>query len=105
MVEKRIMKTSRLETVIERNKINMSNVNFLNLDIQGVELRALKSMEKYLQNIDYIYTEVNIEEVYKGCDQMKDLTEYLSRLHFKLVDARIYKQFGWGDAFYMKIKS
>ena len=102
MVEKRKMKTSRLETIIEKNNINMNNVNFINLDIQGVELRALKSMEKYLQNIDYIYTEVNIEEVYKECDQMNDLTEYLKKFNFKLVDAKIYKQYGWGDAFYIK---
>lgn len=105
MVEKRKMKTSRLETIIEKNNINMNNVNFINLDIQGVELRALKSMEKYLQNIDYIYTEVNIEEVYKECDLMNHLTSYLKKFNFKLVDARIYKQYGWGDAFYIKIKS
>ena len=80
----------------------MENVNFINLDIQGVELRALKSMESYLHHIDYIYTEVNTEEVYKGCDQMNDLTEYLSQFGFKLADARIYRQFGWGDAFYIK---
>lgn len=44
MVDKKNMKTSRLETVIERKYIDMEEVNFLNLDIQGVELRALKSM-------------------------------------------------------------
>jgi len=104
MVDKKIMKTSRLETVIERKYIDMKEVNFLNLDIQGVELRALKSMEKYLQNIDYIYTEVNTEEVYKDCDQMDDLTEYLKKFNFKLVDYRIYKQYGWGDAFYLREK-
>ena len=83
----------------------MRNVNFVNLDIQGVELRALKSMESYLNNIDYIYTEVNIEEVYKDCDQMSDLTEYLARHNFSLVDARIYREYGWGDAFYIKNKN
>ena len=102
MCEHRQMKTSRMETVIERNNINMENVNFINLDIQGVELRALKSMEKYLQNIEYIYTEVNTEEVYKNCDKMDDLSKYLLNLGFKLVDARIYKQYGWGDAFYIR---
>ena len=56
----------------------------------------------HLKNIDYIYTEVNTEEVYKNCDQMSDLTEYLSKFNFSLADARIYKQFGWGDAFYIK---
>ena len=104
MVAKRNMMTSRLETIIEKYNIDMKNINFINLDIQGVELRALKSMEKYLQNIDYIYTEVNTEEVYKGCDQMNDLTEYLKKFNFKLVTAKVYNQFGWGDAFYIKIK-
>ena len=102
VVDKKILKTSRLESVIERNNIDIDNVNFINLDIQGVELRALKSMEKYLSNIDYIYTEVNTEEVYKGCDQMQDLTKYLTTFGFKLADQKIYKQYGWGDAFYIK---
>lgn len=104
MVDKKIMKTSRLDTVIEKKYIDMEEVNFINLDIQGVELRALKSMEKYLKNIDYIYTEVNTEEVYKHCDQMEDLTEYLKKFDFKLVDSRIYKEYGWGDAFYVREK-
>jgi FkbM family methyltransferase len=102
IVNKRKMKTSRMETVIERNNIDMSIVNFVNLDIQGVELRALKSMEKYLSNIKYIYTEVNTEQVYKDCDQMNDLTNYLKTLGFILTDTRIYKEYGWGDAFYIK---
>ncbi len=102
VIDKIKLKTSRMDTVIKKNNINMKNVNFVNLDIQGVELKALKSMESYLHNIDYIYTEVNTEEVYKNCDKMQDITDYLSIFNFKLADARIYKQFGWGDAFYMK---
>ena len=102
LVDKVKMKTSRMDSVIKKYNITMSNVNFVNLDIQGVELRALKSMESYLNNIDYIYTEVNTEEVYKNCDQMSDLTEYLAKHNFRLADARIYKQFGWGDAFFIK---
>ena len=70
-------KTTRLDSLIETNNIPIDRLNFLNLDIQGVELRALQSMEKYLQHINYIYTEVN-------------------------TDTRIYQQFGWGDAFYIK---
>ena len=104
VVKKIKMKTSRMDTIIQKNNINMKNVNFINLDIQGVELQALKSMETYLENIDYIYTEVNTEEVYKKCDQMKDITEYLGRHNFILADARVYREIGWGDAFYIKRK-
>ena len=99
VIDKIKLKTSRMDTVIKKNNINMKNVNFVNLDIQGVELKALKSMESYLHNIDYIYTEVNTEEVYKNCDKMQDITDYLSIFNFKLADARIYKQIGWGTHF------
>lgn len=96
-------KTTRLDSLIEKNNIPIEKINFLNLDIQGVELRALKSMEKYLKHIHYIYTEVNIEEVYKNCDTLESIDKYLEPFGFKRCDARIYKQYGWGDAFYIKI--
>jgi len=95
-------KTTRLDTWIETHRIPIHTLNFLNLDIQGVELRALKSMEKYLKHIDYIYTEVNTEEVYKECDSIGSIDTYLKPFGFERCDARIYKQFGWGDAFYIK---
>lgn len=98
-----IQKTTRLDTWIEKNHIPIETLNFINLDIQGVELRALKSMEKYLKYIDYIYTEVNSEEVYKECDLIGSIDSYLIQFGFQRTDSRIYKQYGWGDAFYMKI--
>jgi len=36
---------------------------------------------------------------------MNNLTSYLKKFNFKLVDHKIYKQYGWGDAFYIKINS
>jgi FkbM family methyltransferase len=98
------LKTTRIDTIIEKYNIPIKKINFMNLDIQGVELRALKSMNQYLKDIEYIYTEVNIEEVYKNCDQMNELDSYLNKFGFKRVTQYIYTQYGWGDAFYMKIK-
>ena len=93
-----------MDTIIDKYNIPIDKLNFINLDIQGVELRALKSMEQYLNYVDFIYTEVNIEEVYKGCNLMSEIDEYLSNFGFKRVTQRIYTQYGWGgDAFYMKI--
>ena len=95
--------TTRLDTLIDNQNIPIQNINFLNLDIQGVELRALKSMEKYLQHIDFIYTEVNSEEVYKNCDLIQDMDSYLLTFGFKRVATRMVDNVGWGDAFYIKI--
>ena len=101
-VSKYTCKTIRLDTLIERENIPINELNFLNLDIQGVELRALKSMEKYLNQFDYIYTEVNTEEVYKDCAKMNEIDDYLKQFGFIRRDVRIYNQFGWGDAIYIK---
>jgi len=103
VVNTQTMTTKRLDTFITENNIPIEKINFLNFDIQGVELRALKSMEKYLQNIQYIYTEINTEYVYKDCNLIEELDIYLKMHGFKRVLERIYKQYGWGDAFYVKV--
>ena len=102
VVRTETLKTIRLDTLIEENNIPIEHLNFINLDIQGVELRALKSMEKYLPHVKYIYTEVNTEQVYKGCDEITDVDQYLNNFGFKRVAQHIYKEYGWGDAFYIK---
>ena len=102
VIGKMEMTTSRLDTLIEREQIPIASLNFVNLDIQGVELRALKSMEKYLQHVQFIYTEVNTEEVYKGCNLIGEIDEYLLMFGFTRVAQHIYTEYGWGDAFYMK---
>jgi FkbM family methyltransferase len=95
-------KTKRLDTLIEENNIPIQHLNFLNLDIQGVELRALKSMEKHLSHVDYIYTEINTDYVYKDCNLVGEIDEYLKKFGFTRVATKIASNFGWGDAFYIK---
>ena len=101
-IGKKSYKTKRLDTLIDENKIPIEKINFVNLDIQGVELRALKSMEKYLHHIQYIYTEVNEEYVYKDCNLISEIDDYLNKFGFKRVLTRMAGNYGWGDAFYIK---
>lgn len=95
------MKTSRLDTFINNNNIDMTKYNFINLDIQGVELRAIKGLGDYINNIDYIYTEVNRETLYKNNDLINDIDDYLNRYGFSRVLTEFTKE-NWGDAFYVK---
>ena len=90
-VSKSICKTSRMDTLIQKHDIPISTLNFINLDIQGVELRALKSMEKYLQHVDYIYTEVNTEDVYIDCAKMSEIDDYLHTFGFKRMGTHAFK--------------
>jgi FkbM family methyltransferase len=93
------METKLLKDVIYKYDIDY---NFINLDIQGVELKALKSMEEYLHKIDYIYTEVNSDYVYKDCCLVTELDDYLKKYGFKRVETCWAGEFRWGDAFYMR---
>lgn len=95
-------KTKRLDTFIKENNIPIENLNFLNLDIQGMELKAMKSMGEHINKFDYIYTEVNTEYVYKNCALLKDIDQYLSKFGFKRAAIKMCGNFGWGDAFYIK---
>lgn len=75
--------------------------NFMNLDIQGAELMALKGGEKYLDGVDYIYTEVNKKELYKGCVLLPELDRWLAGKGFMRVELEMTPH-GWGDALYVR---
>jgi len=89
--------TQRLDSILEKYTVPF---NFVNLDIQGAELKALKGMD--LSSIQYIYTEVNSDYVYKGCCLVTEIDEYLEPFGFKRVETSWCGETGWGDAFYIK---
>jgi FkbM family methyltransferase len=93
-------KTQLLKDILP--KYEDIHFNFLNLDIQGAELKALKSMGDYLNNVDYIYTEVNSDYVYEDCALITELDDYLSQFNLKRVETKWCGHFRWGDAFYIK---
>lgn len=76
--------------------------DFLNLDIQGVELEALQGIGVYFEKIKWIYTEVNKSEVYKNCALIDDIDAFLKMEGFKRVATRWVKKQGWGDALYVR---
>lgn len=73
--------------------------NFLVMDIQGYELEALKGATWTLGHIDYIYTEVNRDEVYEGCARVEQLDAFLK--DFQRVETN-WGGGAWGDALYVK---
>lgn len=84
------------------DNINIStNYNFINIDVQGYELEVFKGAKNTLNNIDYIMTEVNIDEVYENCAKIEELDDFLSKYRFKRVETCMGGRL-WGDAFYIK---
>jgi len=93
-----------IETKLLKDIICNYNIdyNFINLDIQGVELNALKGMEEYLHKIDYIYTEVNSDYVYKNCCLITEIDEYLQKFGFIRAETSWAGNTRGGDAFYIR---
>jgi FkbM family methyltransferase len=75
---------------------------FLNLDVQGAELHVLRGLGKLIESLDYIYTEINDEELYKDCAKLRDLDCFLEMKGFARVCLRRNGRSGWGDAFYVR---
>jgi len=94
-------KTMTLEKCIVENHIPIQNLNFWNLDIQGVELEALLSAGNFIHFADIIYVEVNLQELYKGCSLLPELEKFLRMYGFERIGLKMTEQ-GWGDAVFLK---
>lgn len=80
---------------------DFTHLNFLNMDLQGAELLALQGAEKYLETVQWIYTEVNKNYLYKNCVLIGELDEFLLERGFER-RATEWTPHEWGDAFYMR---
>jgi len=98
------MKTKRLDKIIEDDSIDLSNHDGLVMDVQGVELRVLKSLGSLLNNFKFVQSEVNLEELYEGCCLIDELDEYLKGYGFERKITKLWDDgaVGWGDALYIK---
>ncbi len=92
------LRTTRMDTILKN--MDISGVDFLNIDIQGMELPALKSMGELLKQFNYAYLEVNREQVYEGCAEIGEVDAFLKDFGFVRKETDWVN--GWGDAFYVK---
>jgi|688.fasta_scaffold277295_1 FkbM family methyltransferase len=90
--------TRRLDSILPA-KVDFE---FINLDLQGVELQALQGYGAKIRTTKWIYTEVNREQVYEGCTNVRDLDAYLATFGFKRLATRWAIGLGWGDALYVR---
>jgi len=91
------VKTSRLDEIFPFER----NFEFVNLDLQGAELRALIGMGTLLSKTKWVYSEVNKEQVYKGCSEIEELDSYLATFGFLRQGTVWMPSVGWGDAIWV----
>lgn len=78
-----------------------TDYNFINMDVQGYELEVLKGGKETLNHVDYVYCEVNRDEVYEGNAYIEEIDEFLSSYNMERVETN-WEGGTWGDALYIR---
>jgi len=97
--------TKELEREVEMRRLDDFSLgteyNMLTVDVQGYELEVLKGGTETLKHIDYVYCEVNREELYESCPMVEDIDNFLTE--FTRVETG-WTSNGFGDALYKRNK-
>lgn len=93
--------TVRADTLCAQNNLDLTDYDFLNIDVQGSELKVLKGMGEDLNKINYAYIEVNRDELYKGCARLDEVEGYLNEYGLHRKELQMTGA-GWGDMFLIR---
>lgn len=94
-----LVTTQRIDNLLSKNQ----EFNLINLDTQGSELHVLIGVGSLLEQVQYIYCEVNTREIYKGCALLPEIDDFLSKNGFtRILTKWAGVDSGWGDALYVK---
>ncbi len=100
-ISRKKVKSITIDTFYQKEGVDPKKYNFINIDIQGAELLALKGMIKNIQYVDYFYLEVNQKYLYKDCALINEIDSFLDKYGFKRMETKMTR-YSWGDAFYIK---
>ena len=67
----------KLDTIIDREHVDLADYNGLVLDTQGSELLVLKGAQRVLQNMQMVKVEVADFEGYAGCPRPEQIEDFL----------------------------
>lgn len=104
-IDKVKMKTKRIDTIYKELLIPHDKYDFLNVDLQGADLLAIRSMGNILENFKWAYIECNEQEVYLGCALIGEVDMYMANFGFRRAESKMTQYHGlntWGDCLYKK---
>ena len=94
--------------------LDLNEIDFIKLDIQGGELNALKGAKESLEKVIALEVEIEFQPIYKDQPLFNDINSYLQKHGFEFIDFSrlvrwgredIYTTVGqcvWGDALFMR---
>jgi FkbM family methyltransferase len=94
------MLTLRADQVFNEGLV--PDIDTLVLDVQGAELKVLRGMGKLLDQIQRIWAEVNLKELYTGCVLKPELDDWLAKAGFGNSEFYPVHQEEWGECLYWR---
>lgn len=94
---------SRLDKILTDrfDETFISNLKFAVFDIEGAELKALKSLGNLINNLEYAFVEVSLRRNFHNAPLMMDIDRFFYENSFQ----RVFLKFGSasGDAMYKRV--
>lgn len=75
---------------------------FLNMDLQGYEMECLRGAEQVVEKLKWVYSEVNVDELYVGCALIDEMDDWLGGRGFRRTRTEMAGDAGWGDAIWVR---
>ena len=93
-----------MDTLFLEETLDINNFDFLNIDVEGAELKVLEGFKDNLDKINSIFIEVSTASRFIGSEAtLETIHNYLIEKGFGLADISSSMQtLGWGDAFYIR---
>lgn len=79
------------------------NCNMMNIDIEGAGLLALKGAPILLEQMKYLYLEIQTDNVYDGAPMLDEVAIWLAERGFGMIDIGAVDGQGWGDALWTRM--
>lgn len=79
------MQSIRMDTLIQRYKINLQEFDTLVTDCQGADYFILKSFGEYISHFSFIKSEVMTSSIYEGLREEREVNQYLESKNFTLI--------------------
>lgn len=98
------VKTKKMDTLFVEENLDIDNFDFLNIDVEGAELKVLEGFKDNLEKINYVFIEVSLAPRFSGSEAtLETIHNYLIERGFGLTEiSSSIQTLGWGDAFYIR---
>lgn len=93
------VETTRIDTWARKRGIN--KIDLCWMDLQGAEYEALEGMGDLISNIQAMFVEVELREIYKGQKLFEDIKEILKKKGFSMIKYNPSTSNWWGNSIFL----